>query len=77
MDEQVYSIIALACGVPRNQILPDTPLSESGMLDSLAFITMLESFEDYFGIELQPTVLPKSTWDTPASILAAVQKACE
>lgn len=49
------------------EILPDTELLESGMLDSLAFIELLNALED-MGVTVQPTQLPRSAFATPASI---------
>lgn len=48
-------------------ILPDTELLESGMLDSLAFIELLNALED-MGCTVQPTRYPRSAFSTPRSI---------
>lgn len=48
-------------------ITPDTELLESGMLDSLAFIELIDALED-MGCEIQPTRCPKSSFSTPESI---------
>ncbi len=48
-------------------ILPDTELLESGLLDSLAFIELLNALED-MGCDIQPTRFPVSSFSTPQSI---------
>ena len=40
-------------------ILPETELLESGLLDSLAFIELLNALED-MGCALQPTRIPRA-----------------
>ena len=49
------------------EILPDTELLDSGMLDSLAFIELLNALED-MGITIQPTRYPRSAFSTPRNI---------
>lgn len=50
-----------------SEIEPDTELLESGLLDSLAFIELLNALED-MGCEIQPTQYPRVMFSTPASI---------
>lgn len=53
---------------PEQPILPDTELLESGLLDSMAFIELLDALADR-GCELQPTRCPRSAFSTPESIV--------
>lgn len=55
-------------------ITPDTELLESGLLDSLAFIELLNALED-MGAEIQPTQYPRSAFSTPRSIFEMCEKA--
>ncbi len=48
-------------------ILPDTELLDSGLLDSLAFIELLNALED-MGCPIQPTRIPRERFSTPESI---------
>ncbi len=48
-------------------IEPDTELLESGLLDSLAFIELLNALEDR-GCEIHPTQYPREAFSTPAKI---------
>lgn len=49
------------------EIKPDTELLESGLLDSLAFIELLNALED-MGCGIQPTRYPRERFSTPESI---------
>lgn len=51
------------------EITPDTDLLESGMLDSLAFIELLNALED-MGVQVYPTRHPRSAFSTPRTICA-------
>lgn len=48
-------------------ILPETELLESGLLDSLAFIELLNALED-IGFTLQTTRIPRERFACAASI---------
>lgn len=48
-------------------ILPETELLDSGLLDSLAFIELLNALED-MGCALQPTRIPRGRFSSPADI---------
>ncbi len=49
------------------EILPDTELLDSGILDSLAFIELLNALED-MGCPVQPTQHPRECFSTPEKI---------
>lgn len=72
MRKQILQIIAQACGNSRLAEEPDAELLDSGILDSLALITLLTALEDELGVELQPTQLGREVWRTPGSIALAV-----
>lgn len=67
-------ILAQACGVPATELRPDTELLDSGLLDSLALIELLEGIEDSFGVVLEPTRIPRERFRTPAAILALLDE---
>lgn len=70
MDITVDEMIALLDEFCEHDqpILPDTELLESGILDSMAFIELLDALADR-GCELQPTRCPRSGFATPESIV--------
>ena len=41
---------------------PDVDLIEEDILDSLAFIELINELQEEFGIEIQPTQVDKNVW---------------
>lgn len=72
-DDMVLSLIANACGTPR-ALEEGMDLIESGLMDSLARITLFEGLED-LGVELSPTQLAPDALRSAPAILAAVHAA--
>lgn len=72
LEDSVRTLLARACGTQR-ALLPSTDLLAEELLDSLAFIELLEGLED-LGIILQPTRIPKDRFRTVDSILALVRE---
>lgn len=72
LEDSVRTLLAQACGTQR-VLQPGTDLLAEELLDSLAFIELLEGLED-LGIILQPTRIPKDRFRTVDSILALVRE---
>lgn len=72
--EQLLEILTESCGRPKPPIRPETDLLDSGLLDSLALIELLEGIEDRFGIILEPTRIPRERWRSPSSILRLIEE---
>lgn len=68
MEQLILNLLAEACGTAA-AAQPGADLLETGLLDSLALITLLEGLED-LGILLQPTQIDRERFRTPESILA-------
>ena len=49
-------------------------LFELGFLDSMAAIELLVGIEDEFGVSIAPTEVERSAMNTPAKVIAQVQK---
>ncbi len=62
-----------ACGVDT-PILPDTELLDSGLLDSLALIRLLDALEDN-GLLLEPTQIEREGLRTPLRIARLLESA--
>lgn len=73
MEDQILKIIQ-TIGNNGEHIGPDQELLESGILDSLAFIMLLEKISDRWGIEIQPTQVPLETWKNVRSIANMVER---
>ena len=72
LEDSVRALLVQACGTQR-VLQPGADLLEEELLDSLAFIELLEGLED-LGIILQPTRIPKDRFRTMDSILALVRE---
>ncbi len=74
MEDRIINIISDVCDSEtiRNDIKID--LIESGLLDSLAFITLLSRLEDEFDIEIQPTQIEPNTWRSVEDIIELVKR---
>lgn len=72
LEDSVRALLVQVCGTQR-VLLPGTDLLAEELLDSLAFIELLEGLED-LGIILQPTCIPKDRFRTVDSILALVRE---
>ena len=70
--EELRALLAEACGTAEAG-KPGTDLLDTGLLDSLGLITLLEGLEDR-GVPLQPTQVPRETFHTAESILTAIEK---
>ncbi len=64
--EQVIGLLEEFCEHDE-PIKPGTELLDSGLLDSMAFIELLNALED-LGCEVQPTRCPPGSFSTPESI---------
>ena len=72
LEHTVRTLLVQACGT-QEALRPGADLLEEELLDSLAFIELLEGLED-LGIILQPTRIPKDRFRTVDSILALVRE---
>ena len=74
MKEKIIDIIVRLtdCEDLRNNSNVD--LIEENILDSLAFIELISELENEFNIEIQPTQIPKNTWNNVDNIVQMVMK---
>lgn len=73
MEDQILKLIQ-DIGNNGENIGPEQELLESGILDSLAFITLLEEIAVRWRIEIQPTQVPLEEWKTVRSIARMLEK---
>ena len=74
MKDKIIDIIIRITGYEELRDCPDADLIDEGILDSLAFINLIVSLEDEFGIEIQPTQIPGSTWRSVDLITGLVER---
>jgi D-alanine--poly(phosphoribitol) ligase subunit 2 len=51
----------------------DLPLLASGLLDSLAIVTLMAAFEEAFGLVISPADFDKEAWSTARSLVADLE----
>lgn len=73
MKEQIIDIIIKLTEYEDLQNNPDVNLIEEDILDSLAFIELIDELENEFDIEIQPTQIPNDTWNSVDNIVKMVE----
>jgi D-alanine--poly(phosphoribitol) ligase subunit 2 len=53
---------------------PDLPLYTSGLLDSLATVSLIVAFEDAFGVTISPAEFDREAWATPRALVADIER---
>lgn len=72
-DDMILDLIVQACGTSR-ALDEGVDLIDSGLMDSLARITLFEGLED-LGVELSPTQVPPDALRSARAILDRVHAA--
>ena len=52
----------------------DVPLFASGLVDSLAIVSLMLAFQDAFGLVISPADFDKQAWSTPRAVVADVER---
>ena len=73
MKEKIIDIIIRLTEYENLRNNPDINLIEEDILDSLAFIELIEKLENEFDIEIQPTQIPNDTWNSVNNIVKMVE----
>lgn len=74
MEDKVLEIVVQVCDTEQIRENKDIDLLENDLIDSLAFITLIERLEEEFDIEIQPTQERPDTWRTVDSIVDLVKR---
>lgn len=53
---------------------PDLPLYESGLLDSLATVTLMAAFAEQLGVDISPADFDREAWGTPRRLIADIER---
>ena len=69
MKEKVLDILEELCDDSIVKENLDIALFETGLLDSLAFVELLYSFEENFGIVISPSEIERDEISTPNKII--------
>ena len=73
MKEKIIDIIIRLTEYEELRNNPNINLIEENILDSLAFIELIDELENEFNIEIQPTQIPKETWNNIDNIVKMVE----
>ena len=52
----------------------DVPLFASGLVDSLAIVSLMLAFQDAFGLVISPADFDKQAWATPRALVADIER---
>lgn len=74
MEKKIISIICDVCGNDEVRKNKNIDLLAEDVLDSMAFIELVQRLEDEFDIEIQPTEEKPSTWRNVENILDMVEE---
>ncbi len=53
---------------------PDLPLYASGLLDSLATVTLMAAFAEQLGLDISPAEFDREAWATPRRLIADIAR---
>lgn len=73
MKEKIIEMIIRLTEYEELRHNPDVNLIEEDILDSLAFIELIEELENEFNIEIQPTQVSNDTWEYVDNIVTMVE----
>ena len=73
MKEKIIDIIIKLTDYEDLRNNPNVNLIEEDILDSLAFIELVSELENEFDIEIQPTQIPRDTWNCIDNIVKMVE----
>ena len=74
MEKKIISIICEICGSDEVRKNKNIDLLAEDVLDSMAFIVLVQRLEDEFDIEIQPTEEKPSTWRNVKNISEMVEE---
>lgn len=74
MKEKVLDILEELCEDDIVKKDMDVNLFETGLLDSLAFVELLYSFEENFGIIISPSEINREDVSTPNKIITILEE---
>ena len=74
MEDRIIEIIEKITEYKEIKNNKDIDLLENEILDSLAFIELIEMLNEEFNIELQPTQIKPYTWRSVKSIAEYIQQ---
>ncbi len=74
MEEKIIEIIENLTDYKDMKCNKDIDLLENEILDSLAFIELIETLNNEFNVEIQPTQVKPDTWRSVKNIAEYIQQ---
>jgi D-alanine--poly(phosphoribitol) ligase subunit 2 len=74
VSERILEILSEVTGSDDVRGFPDIELYASGIIDSLATVSLMLAFEEAFGITISPAEFDRESWATPRSLVADVER---
>lgn len=74
MEEKIIEIIENLTDYKDLKCNKDIDLLENEILDSLAFIELIETLNNEFNVEIQPTQVKPDTWRSVKNIAGYIQQ---
>lgn len=72
--DKTLNVLAEVTETDRVRSEPDLPLFDSGLLDSLATVTLISRLSEEFGIDISPAEFERDDWATPAKLTADIER---
>lgn len=72
LQRRVLAILRDVAGSGQVELDPDVPLYSSGLLDSLATVTLMAAFAEQLGVDISPAEFDAEAWGTPRRMAADV-----
>lgn len=74
LEQKVLEVLAEACDDPRILTQPKLDLYGEDLLDSFAWVQLLEGLEDAFDLEVWPTQVSPEETATPERVVRLVRR---
>lgn len=74
VGERALAILRQVTGDAEVLADPDLPLYTSGLLDSLATVSLIVAFEENFGLTISPAEFDREAWATPRALVADIER---
>ncbi len=71
--ERVLTILSQVTGSDDVRGFPDLELYDTGIIDSLATVSLMLAFEEAFGITISPAEFDRESWATPRRLIADLE----
>ena len=72
--ERILRVVTQVTGSDDVRGYPDIQLFSTGIVDSLATVSLMLAFEEEFGISISPAEFDRDAWATPRLLVADIER---